>query len=250
MEHRKYLIGGLLVLSLAFFCANAAAQVIVTPDDTQGWFARASNTGTVELSAEQVRGAGTGSLKMSTDGSDGQVVKAARIPLITIDSITSISWDLYVDSSGSAATYPRPQLEYYSLSQNRSGTLVYDISNLSPGTDSWQSLSVDLNSDLFWSTEFGPGDTRTLAAWQTDLSGVLMNYFQLGMGSTSGPVPEVISYIDLVELNGTTWDFEGEAPLAPEPTATSVPTLSQWALIAMVGLLALFGFASLRNRSS
>ena len=61
-----------------------------------------------------------------------------------------------------------------------------------------------------------------------------MNFFSVGIGSTGVVVPPpTTAYADQITLNGTTWDFEGDATLLPPPQlppviakafgATSVP---------------------------
>ncbi|MEP4147255.1 MAG: Ig-like domain-containing protein [Halioglobus sp.] len=200
---------------LLFGASASMAQIVVSPGDTQGWTERASNTGTLGVGPADQQG-GTGSLSMITTGSGGDIVKVARIPLITIGDIASISWDVYTDS---AADYPRPQLEYYELG-GRAGTLIYVASNTVVPINAWTSITVDDN-DLFRSSEAGANPPQTLAAWQGELGGVLMNFFQLGYGSTTGSTT-LNANIDFVELNGTTWDFEAVPPVEPPPPSESV----------------------------
>jgi hypothetical protein len=75
---------------------------------------------------------------------------------------------------------------------------------------------------------------------------VLMNFFQMGFGSTGGTVPATTSYLDYIELNGTTWDFEkvSELPVEPALTTEPVPTMSQWALITILMLIGLTLFTN------
>lgn len=211
----RNLLIGLASSIFVLFSAATTAQIVVTPGDAQGWIGRASNTGTLGLGPADQQG-GTGSLSMITTGGGGDIVKVARVPLITIDAITSISWDVYTDN---AASYPRPQLEYYQLG-GRAGTLTYVASNTVVPVNAWTSLTVD-NNDLFQSSEAGASPPQTLAEWQLELSGVLMNFFQLGYGSTTGSTTTNAN-IDFVELNGTTWNFEAVPPVEPPPPAESV----------------------------
>lgn len=205
---------GIVFFAAIFGAGASTAQIVVTPGDAQGWTGRASNTGTLGVGIADQQG-GTGSLSMVTTGSGGDIVKVARIPLITIDAITSISWDVYTDN---AAAYPRPQLEYYELG-GRAGTLTYVNTNASVPLNTWTSLTVDINNDLFQSSEAGASPPQSLSAWQAELPGVLMNFFQLGYGSTGAAATTTNANIDFVELNGSIWDFEdGVPPVEPPPT--------------------------------
>jgi IPTL-CTERM motif len=234
----KFLTG--LLGSILIFASSATmSQILVGPGATEAWVSRNSNTGTLGLGIPDNNG-GTGSLLMSTNGGVGQIIKAARLPFapvaaLTIDAISSISWDFYTSD---AAYYPRPQLEYFSLAGG-GGTLVYEASNLSPTAGSWQTASVNIGADLFRDTR--TNTVATLASFQAGaLNGVLMNFFQFGYGSTGGSFPAVTAYLDYPELNGSTWDFEAVVTLPPEPRPpTPAPTMSEWALILMAMLLVL-----------
>ncbi|MEP5324246.1 hypothetical protein, partial [Marinobacter alexandrii] len=117
----RKLIAGSIGLILGLMAVTSIAQTIeVTPGDSQGWIARSSNTGVLGLGIADDQGGGA-SLGMSTDGTAGQIVKVARIPLITIDGINSISYR--VNTNTVSGFYPVPNLEYFSA--DRSGTLVY-----------------------------------------------------------------------------------------------------------------------------
>lgn len=217
----------------------AAALVVVTPDDHQGWGGRASNTGTIGLGVDDMHG-GTGSLLLATDGTDGQIVKVARVPtpIITIADVAAVSWEV---NTSSDVYYPRPNIEYWSPSL--AGTLVYDSGNATPTVGSWVKITVS-PTDLFRDTR--TNTTETLAYWQSsEIAGVPVNFFQIGFGSTGGTFPAVDGNVDYVELNDTTWDFSDGSTLPPTPglpSATSVPTLSQWALIVMVLSLGMVAF--------
>ncbi len=248
MKFRLSVVKAVGLGSLLFASVAMATSVVVTPGDAQGWFEKSGTTGTFGLGIADQAG-GTSSLLMSTDGSAGQIINAARIPLIRINAITSLSWDVYTDQVGN---YPRPQLEFWSTSNF--GTLVYDTSNLTLTANTWTTVTVDLNSDLFWNTANGHGDLRTLAAWQAEptVGSSLMNFFRMGYGSTGGGFTATTAYMDFVELNGTTWDFQDVALLPPEPPApvySPIPTLSQWTLILLAMFLGMVAFVRLRRKA-
>jgi len=185
--------------------------------------------GTAALSTAQPHGpGGTGSLLLQTDGSDGQIIQFARvpIPLVTVDQFTAISWDFYQESGSDV---PRPKIEYWWVDQ--AGTLVYQ-GNITATPGTWQTVTVDFATDLWYSTEFGSGDKRTLAEWQIELAGVPSNFVVIGFGTTVGVAPATVAYADMVHIATTksddTWDFEGDQtdiPQLPVPDIAITKTL-------------------------
>ncbi|MEP4486838.1 MAG: hypothetical protein ABJ013_14505 [Halioglobus sp.] len=214
----RKLIAGSIGLILGLMAVTSIAQTIeVTPGDSQGWIARSSNTGVLGLGIADDQGGGA-SLGMSTDGTAGQIVKVARIPLITIDGINSISYR--VNTNTVSGFYPVPNLEYFSA--DRSGTLVYLEKNKTIPANAWEPVVIDPTVDLWFSTEFGALDERTLAEWKLELPGVLMNFFQIGFGDTGSAFPVTNANVDYIELNGDVWDFEGAVTPEPPPTPETV----------------------------
>jgi len=170
--------------------------IIVTPTEPGGWFEKSGSTAVGALTTNNPYPLpdGIGSLEFVTDGTDGQIIQAARIPVINVDDIIALEWDF---SSNHATSYPKAKIEYFSTSPARSGTLVYNgADSYTPGT--WQ--TEDGFTGTWYSTEagYGSGVQKTLAEWQIDLAGVFSNFFVVGLGTTSGSWPESISHIDLV----------------------------------------------------
>mgnify|MGYP001816063459 CR=1 FL=1 len=95
----------------------------------------------------------------------------------------------------------------------------------SPASTGDRREAVDGTAGNWFSTEFGGGDQRTLAEWQLELEGGFGNFFSVGIGSSSGTFAATTASVDTVRLATTrediTWDFEGAAPLPPEPAATT-----------------------------
>ena len=253
---------GLILSLLLVVTPVLAADVVVTPIDPQGWFAKQGNvnaTGSIADVADSHGGTGSFEFNLQ-DVSDnsGSIFQIARIPAIRIDQVTEVGWEFRSDSTNSK--YPVVKIEYYGSGSNgniiHSGSLVYLFSGaVTPGA--WQTVSVDLDNDLWWSTEFGSGVTHTLSEWQNLLGDIPVNYFFAGIGSTSGNPGAATCYIDYIHLkadraNGpivdTTWDFEHSGDLPPEPPDGSIPTLSEWGFIIMALLLS--GVAVLRIRES
>jgi hypothetical protein len=210
----------------------APQLVTVLPTDAKGWFEKQGTGGgaTMELSTDQPFGPGnTGSLRFIKPDAAGAIIQAARIPVIRASDLREVGWVFYSDS---ATSFPVVKIEYYG--QGRSGTLVYDRDNIASYTpNTWQDVQVDFNSDLWWSTEFGSGDKRTLTQWQQNLGNIAINYYVVGIGSTGPASAAVTSYADLVHLatssTNTYWDFEatGDDPLPP------IPTLNEWGIIIL-----------------
>jgi len=231
-QKSKILFGFLSLIVFGASVANAAVEVVL-PSDTKGWFEKNGSTGVMDFSDVQKHGnqlIPTGSLLLETDGSAGQIIQAARvpIPLVTVADFTVISWDVYTDN---ATNYPAPRIEYWWIGPGKSGTLRYDTSNLTPALYSWQTMTVDFNKDTW--TDSTSGQSKTLAEWQatTALGGVgeiPSNFFYIGYGSTGGAFAATTAYADLVHLETTksddTWDFEFAA--GPPPTELGSPNVS------------------------
>ncbi|GHD20926.1 hypothetical protein GCM10007052_31090 [Halioglobus japonicus] len=207
MDVRQVIAISLLVL----LSPQALAQLVtIEPGSPGGWFPGSGNTGTGSLSTNNPHGTGgNGSLELILDGSDGQIVNATRIPILTLHDITKINWDAATNSSN----VPVPKVEYWS--PTAFGTLFPQP--LHPGDGSWQ--TYDGMTLQWFTTQAGYPASRTFAEWQAELGDVRVNFFSVGIGSSSGAVAATTAYIDMVSLNATTWDFEGDAPLPPVPEA-------------------------------
>ncbi len=225
------------LLSLILGSVSAfAAIVVVTPSNNQGWFPRGSNenaTGGIVSVPDNHGGSGSYEFNLTTQQGSGSIFQIAKVAVINVDDIQELSWDFKSDANNGA--YPVVKIEYWN--SQRSGTLVYIYNgNVTPGA--WQHVEVDFQNDLWWSTEFGSSDQRTLAQWQQELQGVPVNYLEAGIGTTSGNTSASTSYIDYIHIKAdrrdidTTWDFEPDSP------TSNVPTLSEWGFIVMSFLLA------------
>jgi hypothetical protein len=243
-------IGALLLI--AAVTVNASAVLVtVTAEEPDGWFGMdqaGAATGALTTTQPYPSG-GTGSLEFTTSGDQADIINAARIPLIRFNEITSVAYDFY-SSDGTVA--PALKIQYWN--PTRFGTLVYEpyvSANPAYSIDTW--TYANASAGTWWSTEFGQTDLRLFADWITEIGDVPVTFLQTGVGS--GWSTAMTGHVDMVTLgvngNATTWDFEGEAPLPPQPEvpSRSVPTLSQWALILMALMIGGLAFRS-RKRIS
>ncbi len=229
-----------VLLLIAAVTVNAAV-VTVTAAAPDGWFGMdqaGSATGAITTTQPYGTG-GTGSLEFTTSGNPADIINAARIPLARFNEITSVAYDFY---STDATVAPAIKIQYWN--PQRFGTLVYEPTNNPPphSINTWE--PTDAYAGLWWTTESGflQSDLRSFAAWKAELGNVPVTFLQTGVGSGWGTA--MTGHVDMVTLgiNGseTTWDFEGEAVLPPQPPtpvkSQSVPATPIWVL-ALLGML-------------
>jgi hypothetical protein len=238
---------GALLLIAAVTVNAAVALVTVTAEEPDGWFGMdQAGAATGALTTTQPYGpGGTGSLEFTTSGSTTDIINAARIPLTRFNEITSVAYDFY---STDATVAPSLKIQYWS--PQRFGTLVYEpYNNGAYSINTW--TPTNASAGMWWSTEsgFGGDDRRPFSEWITEIGDVPVTFLQTGVGS--GWSTAMTGHVDLVTLgingNATTWDFEDEGPLPPQPEerTSGIPTLSQWALILMALMI---GGLAFKNR--
>jgi hypothetical protein len=240
---------GALLLIAAVTVNAAVALVTVTAEDPGGWFGMdQAGAATGAITTTEPYGPGnTGSLEFTTSGNPADIINAARIPLARFNEITSVAYDFY---STDKTVAPSIKIQYWN--PQRFGTLVYEpVNNGGFVAGAW--TFANASAGMWWSTEFGQVDLRSFADWKTEIGDVPVTFLQTGVGS--GWSQAMTGHVDMVTLgiNGdaTTWDFEGAAPLPPQPEvpSSSIPTLSQWALILMALMIGGLAFRS-RKRIS
>lgn len=218
-------IGGSF-LALAFAgVAFAASTIVVTPTNTQGWTSAAplADTrpgGAVNFVVDATAPAGNGALQLTTTTATAkaQYMHAASTPL---SSVTELSYQTKQNSASFVGGDPSFQLVVCldgvtGTTCNGFTTLVYEPywnGAVVPG--SWQSWDVD--AGLHWSSRTYSNGTcsvlaggggpplYTLAALQTACPNAVVVAFGVNVGSNN-PAYDVET--DLVNFNGTTYDFE------------------------------------------
>jgi hypothetical protein len=215
------LIAALAASTLLLVAVAAASTVIVTPPvNSQGWSTNDTNMGgTVDFVVDTTAPAGVGALQLTTDASTtakAQYFHATNTPLA---NVTELSY--YTRQVSSPFVGGDPAYQLVTLLNGTSGftTLVFEpYQNPLQGPvmpDMWQPWDVD--SGLFWSTRSvtcsngtivgtagGPA-TYTLNDIKTICPNAVVGGFGVNIGSNN-PLYDV--YTDLVDFNGTTYDFE------------------------------------------
>lgn len=216
------LIAAIAAATLLLVVVAAASTVVVTPPvNSQGWSTNDTNAGgTVDFVVDPTAPAGVGALQLTTDASTtakAQYFHGTNTPLA---NVTELSYYTRQVSASFVGGDPAYQLITF-LNGGTAGftTLVfepYQNPQLGPVIPNlWQSWDVD--SGLFWSTRTvtcsngtivgtagGPA-TYTLNDIKTICPNAVVAAFGVNIGSNN-PLYNV--YTDLVDFNGTTYDFE------------------------------------------
>ena len=85
--------------------------------------------------------------------------------------------------------------------------------------------------------------TRTFATWLQTIGDFRIESIQISYNSPANTAYE--SYVDYIEINGTTFDFEGAIPLEPDAAPRAVP-LPLWLAGLGALLLGWLGYRRLR----
>ena len=207
--------------------ASAAGAVVVTPSNPGGWnMADTRPGGAVNFVADSIAPSGAGALQLTTDAtttSKAQYIHDASGSLVDVS-------DLSYYAKQNAANIPEGDASYQLLI-NANGpaggftTLVYEpYWNGTVLAGAWQSWDVDAGQ--FWSSRSvtcsngalvagagGPPlytlDQEKMAYPEAEVLG-----FGVNVGSNN---PSYDVEVDLVNFNGTVYDFELDAP-TPTPT--------------------------------
>ncbi len=223
---KKYVFGLLFTLALAL---PAMAQIVVTPTDQQGWSTADTRPGgQVNFVVDNTAPSGVGALQLITDATTAakaQYLHAANTPLADVTELSYYTRQV----SGPPHADPSYQL-LVCLSGIGPGdtclgftTLVFEpYQNNGLGTPSpviipnvWQQWDVDAGE--FWSSRtYSDGGCSVIAGaggppfyTLSGLSAVCPNAVVAGFGVNIGTFnPGYDVYTDLVNFNGTTYDFE------------------------------------------
>jgi hypothetical protein len=265
------IVGGTAAGLLALFTALpalAANVVTVTPSDPQGWSTADTRTGgAVSFVSDPTSPAPPGALQLTTDATTtakAQYLHAAATPLA---SITSLSYQ----TKQVSASFPQGDPSYQ-LIVNLNGssgftTHVYEpYQNTSQGPvvpNVWQRW--DVSAGRFWSTRDGTCANGNVVGTHggpasytlADIKGLCPDAVAIGFGVNIGTNnPSWSVETDLVEFNGTFYDFEQDSTggigggctgvCPPSPGAT--PELDSLLLFGS-GLSGLGGYAIMRLRA-
>ena len=215
--------------------ANRASGAIVTGQ----WYQNnVGGGGTVGITTNYAR-TGDGSASFSTVSGDSKADLQYYLgSSVALSSLTSVSFDFYRDAASTTTALFAPVFRFDIAKDGRfAGSLVlenYYQANQNTPTDSWQTLTADVNNGQFWATNaaLGPtfaaanGGVKTLADWINANSGANLSVYGLEVGVGSGWAGAFSGAVDNVNVsfaNGTTVNSNFEvaslAAAAPEPAA-------------------------------
>jgi hypothetical protein len=209
----------MLALSLP---AAAATTVVVTPTNTQGWSTADTRPGgAVNFVVDATAPSGVGALQLITDATTtakAQYMHAANTPL---SSVTELGYYTKQNSASFVDGDPSYQLVLCldgvtGTTCNGFTTMVYEpYENGAVIPGAWQHWDVDAGQ--FWSSRSysngsctvvagaGGAPFYTLAGLKADCPDAVAIGFGVNIGSNN---PSYDVETDLVDFNGTTYDFE------------------------------------------
>jgi hypothetical protein len=215
-------IAGSLLIALGLpIVATAAATIVVTPTNTQGWSTADTRPGgTVDFVVDGTAPSGNGALRLQTDistTSKAQYLHDSNTPLASVN-------DLSYYTKQNSALFPEGDPSYQLVTFLNGGaagftTLVFEpYQNPTQGpvvNGVWQQWDVD--AGLFWSsrtvtcsngtivgTPGGPA-SYTLAQINSMCPNAVVAGFGVNVGSNN---PGYNVETDLFNFNGTVYDFE------------------------------------------
>lgn len=211
-------------LAVGVAAATAASIVVVTPTNQQGWTTADTRPGgSVTFVADATAPRGAGALRLTTDLTATAKAQYMHEAGGRLADVTELSYSTKQNAATFAEGAPSYQLAVF-LNGGTSGftTFVYEPyynGVVTPGV--WQTWDVD--SGLFWSsrtvtcsngviagTPGGP-PTYTLAQIVSACPDAVVAAFGVNVGSNN---PGYDVETDLVDFNGTTYDFEPYAVAA------------------------------------
>lgn len=169
-------------------------------------------------------------------------------------SISTLLIGLFAISVAHAGTprFAPSSLNFGSVPVGSSATLPVDL-DLASGSDRLRSLGVGGTVSMTWATTFGdfqltPGTCNASGPTGSVLSPGTGCQFSLTYTPTApGSVSAVVTVTDWRDGH---WGNMAVTALAVPATPASIPTLSEWGLIGMSSVLAMFGLARMRRRQA
>ena len=221
MKRTLFVLCAIVALSI-----GAAAQVVVTPTNTQGWSGTGDNTSdaTVGYVVDSTAPAGVGALELKTSTATSSRAQYRHDAAVLLSDITELS---YYTKTVAGPTFASAAYQLETCLNGLTGTTCngYATLNFEPYQNSqegaiipgaWQQWDVD--AGFFWSTRTrtcsngtiqgantGPQTLYTLAQIQAACPDAVVFNHYVNVG-TNNPGYDI--YVDLVDFNGTTYDFE------------------------------------------
>ena len=230
----------LLMLALATFAIRSAwgeEPLVVDQSDNRGWVFVArpdiSEPGEAPIRGIGDHADGNASLNFSTTlGNSDRIatLKQRNFPasmsdVATFNDITSMSWWVNHSSTGGY-----PKIAIWANWEDSGGAqreaIYFRPESLAINADQWDQVVIELNTSQFRNngvTTGGVKETRTFATWLQTIGDFRIESIQISYNSPADTAYE--SYVDYIEINGTTFDFEDAIPLEPDavPRAVLLP---------------------------
>ena len=239
-RYRRMSAGFVTFALLTFFPDSALSQqtLVVDQTDPKGWVFNAkpdiSQSGEAPILGISDHENGTGSLNFSTttapSSSRSVTLLQGDFPeslssVKKLNDLESMSWYVHHSTSGK---YPKIAIwaeweDDDNLTQREALYFVPESFSVSP--NQWFRIEVNLNKSKFrnnGATTDGKKETRTFATWRETVGDYRIQSIQISYNS---PGIEYTSYVDYVEVNGTSFNFESALLPAPDaPTSlTATP---------------------------
>jgi len=258
---KRHQIGFPIIALISCVASPAWGQqpLVVDQSDNRGWvfYARPD----INLPGEApIRGisdhaSGNTSLNFSTTLGNESVRNATLTQInfpapmsdiATFNDLTSMSW--WVNHS-SAGKYPKIAIwANWEDSGNAKREAIYFVpESLAITANQWDLVTINLNTSQFTNngvTTGGIKETRTFATWLQTIGDFRIESIQITYNSPADT--EYESYVDYIEINGTTFDFEDAIPLELNASPSPVP-LPLWLFSLLSAVIAGLGYRRLKR---
>ena len=135
-----------------------------------------------------------------------------------LSDLTSLSFRVNHSGNGS---YPRLGFQMARATDSDDGKTIaqlnVDMSQMPPLDAGWNLVSIDFGKTLFKSSYLSEGELsekKTLSEWIAEYGDRRINLIRWQTGSGGGETTNT-TYVDQIEVNGVTYNFEGLLPLPP-----------------------------------
>ena len=258
---KRHQIGFPIIALISCVASPAWGQqpLVVDQSDNRGWvfYARPD----INLPGEApIRGisdhaSGNTSLNFSTTLGNESVRNATLTQInfpapmsdiATFNDLTSMSW--WVNHS-SAGKYPKIAIwaNWEDSGTARREAIYFVPESLAITANQWNLVTIDLNASQFKNngvTTSGIKETRTFATWLQTIGDFRIESIQISYNSPADT--EYESYVDYIEINGTTFDFEDAIPLELNASPSPVP-LPLWLFSLLSAVIAGLGYRRLKR---
>lgn len=221
----RNIVLGLLAAVCVFTLSSFAApkrKIVVTPDNLQGWSTADTTSGaSVSFVKDPSAPSGSDAIQLTTDDTNDSTAQLAHSANVPLSAITELSYFTKQLSGAVAVAAPYYQLgiclDGYAEGVCRGFTnLIYEpYWNGTVISGVWQQWNVA--AGRFWSSQSYSNGTCSVKAGAggdpfynlTDLQANCPNATVIGFGVGVGTYnPGYIVETDLINFNGTTYDFE------------------------------------------